>query len=97
MAWLSTEKRAALREKPTQEARLLYWFENIDNTIDPLTAWRMFGIYRLSAIVLKLRKKGHEIQTSTMTVKNHFGEDCQPALYEFKAPVKAGEKFNFNF
>jgi hypothetical protein len=63
-----------------QEKRLLEYLK-INKRITPLEAWAELGIYRLSAIMFKLREKC-EIQTSRKSVTNKFGEHCNFAVYE---------------
>ena len=64
----------------TQDIRLATYLKEHGN-IDPLTSWRVLGIYRLSACILRLRKSGWEIRTDRMPVKNKFDEDCVVANY----------------
>jgi len=66
----------------TQEQRLLDYLKD-NNDIDPLQAWQELGIYRLSAGIHKLRKKGHNIISHRKTVYNSFGEPCRVALYKW--------------
>ena len=63
-----------------QTLRLLDYLE-AQRSVTPMEAWFDLGIYRLSACVFKLRKLGHNIITSRVTVKNRFGEDCIVANY----------------
>lgn len=65
----------------TQKQRLTAYLEQ-HGTINPLEAWVKLGIYRLSAVVFDLRKKGLEIETESVTVQNRFGEDCDVARYK---------------
>ena len=41
--------------------------------ITPNSALQVYSIYRLSDVILKLRRKGHDIKTENMTGKNQFG------------------------
>jgi len=65
-----------------QEKRLLDYLRD-NNEIDPLQAWHELGIYRLSAVIFKLRKKGHNIISNRKTVHNRFGEKCRVARYRW--------------
>lgn len=67
----------------TQQGRLLKYLE-IHKTITPMQAWQTLGIYRLSDVVFKLRKKGYEIETRRKNVKNKFGEKCRVAEYLYE-------------
>jgi hypothetical protein len=52
--------------------------------IDPLTAWKELGIYRLSAVVHRLRMEGFNIITERKDVKNRFGENSNVAFYKWR-------------
>ncbi len=65
----------------SQQERLCFWLKEYGN-IDPLTAWRELGIYRLSAVIFDLRKSGMEIVTKKCEVKNRWGESCKVAEYQ---------------
>jgi len=49
--------------------------------INPLQAWTVCGVYRLSAAILILRKDGYVIETTRMDVTNKFGEQCHVGNY----------------
>lgn len=69
--------------KFTQEQRLENYLKS-HKWINPLIAWRQLGIYRLSAVIFKLRDKGLNITTELVEVKNQFGETCRIAKYTLK-------------
>ena len=69
----------------TQKERLLNYLKQ-HGRINPLQSWQALGIYRLSAVVLDLRKEGHDIQTVNTPVKNQFGEKCNVATYVYTSP-----------
>jgi len=50
-------------------------------SINPLAAWKGFGIYRTSDVVLRLRKAGWSIITDNLPVLNTFHEECVVGLY----------------
>jgi hypothetical protein len=52
--------------------------------INPLAAWREFGIYRTSDVVLRLRKAGWPIITDDLPVQNTFREECVVGLYSLE-------------
>jgi len=66
----------------TQDERLLDYLKD-NGRIDPLQAWQELGIYRLSAVIFNLRKKGHNIISNRKNVKNRFGEVCRVADYRW--------------
>ena len=61
--------------------RLLKYLQD-HNTIDPLQAWNVLGIYRLSARINDLRKLGHNIETNRKKVTNRFEEKISVANYQ---------------
>jgi hypothetical protein len=50
--------------------------------IDSWTAINLFGATRLSAIIFVLRKKGFEIITENLTMKDRNGNICKFANYK---------------
>jgi len=66
----------------TQEQRLLDYLRD-NNEIDPLQAWQELGIYRLSAVIHRLRKQGHNIISNRKKVQNRFCENCNVARYRW--------------
>lgn len=65
----------------TQESRTLKYFQTHKRGLTPLDMWLKLGIYRSSDVIYKLRKKGHNINTERIKVKNQFGEECHVAYY----------------
>lgn len=65
----------------TQKSRLLAAML-AGRQINPLTAWREFGTYRLADVVFQLkRKNGWPVRTNDLPVRNTFGEECVVGLY----------------
>jgi hypothetical protein len=69
-------------EPTAAQNRRLIAFLRENGPIDPLTAWRQLGIYRLGARVFELRQDGHAIETERREVSNHFGERCFVGFYK---------------
>lgn len=65
----------------TQTERTLQYLKTHKRGLTPLDMWSKLGIYRASDVVLRLRRKGHDIKTDIVKVKNKFGEECQVAYY----------------
>lgn len=64
----------------TQEDRLInYLYEH--KTITALEAIEDLGILRLASRVSDLRKRGYQINSKIIKVKNRFGETCRVAEY----------------
>ena len=51
--------------------------------INAMDSWNKCGVYRLSAVIHELRKKGIDIVTRDKKVKNQFGESCTVGEYIF--------------
>lgn len=64
----------------TQEDRLInYLYEH--KTITALEAIEDLGILRLASRISDLRKRGYQINSKIIKVKNRFGETCRIAEY----------------
>ncbi len=71
----------------TQKARLLAAML-AGRQINPLTAWREFGAYRLADVVFQLkRKNGWPVRTDDLSVRNTFGEECIVGLYSLDRDI----------
>lgn len=66
--------------KISQADRLLTYL-GVEGSIEPLTAWKELGIYRLAAVVHQLREEGFPIVSQRINVQNQFGEPCKVAQY----------------
>lgn len=66
-----------------QELRLLAYLKK-HTCITPMSAWQELGIYRLAAVVHRLRGLGYDIETDRINVCNRFGEDCNVARYTYQ-------------
>lgn len=67
-------------KKMTQKQRVLRHLEEY-GTIEPMLALREYGIYRLSDVILQLRKSGYGIETKEIKTKNRFNEATRYAKY----------------
>lgn len=45
---------------------------------------RLYGAYRLSAIIHRIRKNGYEVETSFKTSRNRYGYPVSYAVYTLK-------------
>lgn len=50
----------------SQNTQILSYLQQ-GKKLNPLQAWKKFGVYRLSARILDLRKQGHQINTENVT------------------------------
>lgn len=66
--------------KPTQNQRILDYIEETGG-ITQLEALNELGVMRLASRVSDLRRKGYNITSETMPVKNRFGETCYIKRY----------------
>lgn len=62
-----------------QETRLLIALKQ--GSVDPIKAWSELGIYRLAAVVRRLKDRGVEINTNRIDSFNRFGESVKFATY----------------
>ena len=64
----------------TQQSRVLDHLRQ-KGSITPLEAMNLYGIYRLSVHIWRLRKKGYNIVTVEQEGKNKLGEDVTYGKY----------------
>ena len=64
----------------TQAERILRHLSDV-GSITPLEALSEYGVYRLAAVVCKLRKDGIPIDSDTVHGKNRYGESTRYARY----------------
>lgn len=50
--------------KKVSQTQMIYRHLKKGQTITPLVAWTRYGCYRLSSVINRLRKKGHDITTT---------------------------------
>jgi hypothetical protein len=73
---------AKVDHKPTQNERIISYLNEF-GSITWLEAARDLGIARLASRICDLRKRGYEIESEFVTVKNRWGEDCPIKKYYF--------------
>ena len=61
--------------KRTQADRVLAYIKTF-GSITSLEAFRDLGVTRLSARIFELRARGLEIDSTSVTSKNRYGENC---------------------
>ena len=66
--------------KEKQSARVLEWMKGT-GPITQFEAIQHLGILRLAARINDLRREGHDINSSRVSVKNRFGERCSVVEY----------------
>lgn len=70
-------------ERKTQADRVLDYIKKF-GSITTLEAFRDLGVTRLSARIFELRNKGLNIDSTSVTSKNRYGETCTYAKYFLK-------------
>lgn len=70
--------------KISQKQKILQHLKDC-GTIEPMTALREYGCYRLGARIADLRKDGYDIQTEITVGKNRYGDRTQFATYRLNA------------
>ena len=53
-------------------------------SIEPLEAWNSLGVYRLAAVICRLRQQGHRITSKRHGVFNRWGDTVHVALYKIE-------------
>lgn len=75
----------SIREDTQTMDVLKYMRRHKKSGITSKTAFELFGITRLSAVIFRLRYIwGYDIETVMMTVKNHKGKEVDVAKYVLK-------------
>lgn len=69
--------------KKTQAERVLEYIKKF-GSITTLDAFKDLGVTRLSARIFELRNKGLNIDSTSVTSKNRYGETCTYAKYYLK-------------
>lgn len=79
------EKRDTGQYKPkrTQADRVLDYIKEF-GSITTLEAFKDLGVTRLSARIFELRERNIEIESTTITSKNRYGENCSYSKYYLK-------------
>lgn len=82
---------AQLRNNVTssQCSRVLEWLA-LGKPITAEIAKNALGIARLAARIQDLRDQGNVIHTTTITVRNRFGEKCRVAEYSLMRTAQGG-------
>lgn len=70
--------------KLTQYDRVLKHLQR-NGKLSQKQAIRLFGAYRLSAIIYRLRKDGYNISSTFKSGKNRFGDSVSWAEYKLEA------------
>lgn len=65
---------------PTQNQRVLDYIKETGG-ITQLEALNELGVMRLASRISDLRKKGYNITSGMVRVKNRYGETCRIKLY----------------
>lgn len=76
----SVENSSTKESKPTQLSEVLKYLQTHEYITDNI-AHDLFGANRLSDIIFRLRNKGYDIVTRSVTKKNRYGNTCTYAEY----------------
>lgn len=68
----------------TQQDRVLSYINEF-GSISSLEAFADLGVTRLSAVIFRLKRKGHSIDTKTESSNNRWGEKVYYARYSLGA------------
>ena len=73
----------SVQSKPNQNQRILEYIAEYGG-ITQLEALRDLGVMRLASRISDLRKKGYEIVSERVTVRNRWGEKCPIKRYRLR-------------
>lgn len=71
-------------QRITQYDRVLEHLQAHPNGLSQAQAIRLYGAYRLSAIIYNLRNDGYNISTTYKASKNRYGNTVTYAIYKFE-------------
>lgn len=66
--------------RANQDQRVLDYLQE-RGQLDPLNSWRELGVYRLAAVIHRLRGEGFNIKSERKDVLNRYDEKCKVANY----------------
>lgn len=73
-----------MSKKPTHNELIIAYLTEF-GTITQLEALRDLGCMRLASRISDLKRMGYNIQSDTVTVKNHYGDNCHIKQYRLEA------------
>lgn len=79
----------SVQSKPTQNDRILEYISEF-GSITQLDALRELGVMRLASRISDLKRQGHNIISTTESVKNRYGEKCYIKRYSFGEVLQDG-------
>ena len=72
------------KRNKTQYDRVLAHLQSYKKGLSQAQAIRLYGAYRLSAIIYNLRNDGYNISTTYKTSKNRYGNIVTYAIYKLE-------------
>lgn len=79
----------SVQSKPTQNQRILEYISEF-GSITQLSALSELGVMRLASRISDLKRQGHNIISTTESVKNRYGEKCYIKRYSFGEVLQDG-------
>ena len=74
-----------MNEKDTQKKMVLAHLQQ-HGKLTPLDALALYGCYRLSSVIFRLRNDGHDIKTVNKTGRSRYGGVVKFAEYHLRTP-----------
>ena len=68
----------------SQNEKILRYLKTHKRGITAQQAYEKFGCLRLSGRIYDLRDMGYDISSTTVEVRNRYGDPCHVALYKLK-------------
>lgn len=71
-------------ERTTQYDRVLQHLQTHPKGLSQMQAVKLYGLYRLSAVIYNLRNDSYNISTTYKASKNRYGNTVTYAIYKFE-------------
>lgn len=71
-------------ERTTQYDRVLQHLQTHPKGLSKMQAVKLYGLYRLLAVIYNLRNDGYNISTTYKTSKNRYGDPVTYAIYKLE-------------
>lgn len=72
----------------SKKSKVLHHLQTRSRGITGKEAWNLYGLYRLSDAIFKLRKEGYNIVTSIEETEDQYGNKVSYARYYFGRQMK---------
>ena len=77
------------RHRMSKKSKVLHHLQTKKRGITGREAWKLYGLYRLSDAIFKLRREGYNIVTSIEEEEDEYGNKVNYARYYLHSKEKA--------